>query len=84
MPKKDTTQLKQFLKPMTKGERVAFAEKCGTTLGNLYQVIYSTTSCSADLAIAIDRESNGAVRCDDLRPSADFSYLRNQCDPLTA
>lgn len=73
-----TTQLKQFLKPMTKDERVAFAKKCGTTLGNLHQMIYSTTPCSASLAIVIDRESNGAVRCDDLCPQADFNYLRQQ------
>lgn len=78
MSKKGTTQLKQFLKPMTKDERVAFATRCGTTLGNLNQMIYSTTPCSASLAIVIDRESNGAVVCDDLCPLADFDYLRQQ------
>lgn len=72
------TQLKQFLKPLSNDQRIAFAEKCGTTLGNLNQIIYSTTRCSASLAISIDRESGGQVRCDDLCPSADFDYLRNQ------
>ncbi|WP_336982426.1 hypothetical protein [Acinetobacter modestus] len=71
-------QLKQFLKPLTKEERVAFADKCGTTLGNLNQIIYSTTPCSASLAIEIDRESKGKVRCDALCPTADFDYLRKQ------
>lgn len=78
MSTKGTIQLKQFLKPMNKDQRIAFAIKCGTTLGNFYQMIYGTTSCSASLAIAIDRESNGAVRCDDLCPQADFDYLRQQ------
>ncbi len=76
------TQLKQFLKPLTKAERIAFAEKCGTTLGNLNQIIYSKTTCGAALAIAIDRESNGSVRCDDLCPSADYEYVRKQNEEL--
>lgn len=83
MSKKDVSLLKQFLKPMGKEEKIAFAKKCGTTLGNLNQIIYSTTPCSASLAISIDRESEGAVPCDDLCPSADFSYLRNK-SPLIA
>lgn len=78
MPDLGKTQLKQFLKPLTKEQRVAFAVKCGTTLGNLNQIVYSTTQCSASLAIEIDRESGGRVRCDDLCPSADFDYLRKQ------
>ncbi|NNP68414.1 helix-turn-helix domain-containing protein [Acinetobacter sp. Ac_5812] len=71
-------KLKKFLKPLTKEQRTTFAAKCGTTLGNLNQIIYSTTPCGASLAIDIDRESGGAVRCDDLCPTADFQYLRKQ------
>lgn len=71
-------QLKQYLKPMKKEERAAFAERCGTTLGNLNQIMYGNTTCGAALAIAIDRESGGEIRCDELHPAADFDYVRKQ------
>jgi DNA-binding transcriptional regulator YdaS (Cro superfamily) len=29
------------------------------------------------LCIAIDRESGGAVRCEDIRTDVDWAYLRN-------
>lgn len=75
---KGRNQLKRFLKPLSKEERIEFALKCGTTIGNLNQIIYSKTPCGASLAIDIDRESGGLVCCDDLCPGADFSYLRQQ------
>lgn len=84
MLKNGTAQLKQYLKPMKKEERSAFAERCGTTLGNLNQIMYGNTTCGAALAIAIDRESGSKVRCDDLCPSADYQYLRNQKEALIA
>lgn len=73
-----SAQLKQYLKSMKKEDRAAFAERCGTTLGNLNQIMYGYTTCGAALAIAIDRESGGDVRCDDLHPAADFDYVRKQ------
>ncbi|MFH7764562.1 hypothetical protein [Acinetobacter sp. BSP-28] len=79
-----TDQLKQYLKPMKKEEREAFASRCGTTLGNLNQIMYGYTTCGAALAIAIDRESKGNIRCDDLCPSADYQYLRDQNEELSA
>ena len=85
MKNNGSAQLKIFLKPMKKEERTAFAIRCGTTLGNLNQIMYGNTPCGAALAISIDRESNGEIRCDDLCQSADYEYLRNQKDEaLTA
>jgi DNA-binding transcriptional regulator YdaS (Cro superfamily) len=37
-------------------------------------------SCTAKLAIDIDRESKGAVKCEELCPEADFKYLRESAD----
>lgn len=62
---------------LTETDRESFAQKCGTSLGYMNLIMYGHRKCSATLAIAIDRESNGAVRCDDLCPDADFAYLRN-------
>lgn len=68
-----------YIKGMpTNNERVAFAIRCGTTLGYLKLVMYGNRNCNAALAIAIDRESKSAVVCDDLCPNVDFAYLRKQ------
>lgn len=61
----------------TEQARIEFAERCQTTTGYITQIMYGNRNCGAVLAIAIERESNGAVRCDDLCPDADFTYLRN-------
>ncbi len=55
-----------------------FASRCITSLGYLRLVASGVRQCSATIAIAIDRESQGKVRCDDLCPEADFEYVRNQ------
>lgn len=71
-------QLKRFLSQKSIDERNHFAKVCGTTLGNLQQIIYVNKKCSAELAIQIDKASNGKVSCDLLCPGADFNYLRAQ------
>lgn len=75
-----TQSLTDYIKKSfrTKREKEAFAIRCGTTLGYLRLVMCGARNCSATLAIAIDRESNGTVRCDVLCPEADFDYLRRQ------
>jgi len=61
--------LKTFLAPMSPDDRESFAVKCGTTRGHLHNVMYLTKSCSPLLASAIERESGGAVKRQELRPS---------------
>ncbi len=54
-----------------------FARRCGTSPGFLRNLVYDTRkTCGEKLAIAIERESAGAVRCETLRPDVDWSYLR--------
>jgi DNA-binding transcriptional regulator YdaS (Cro superfamily) len=55
--------------------RQTFAERCGTSFGHLRNVVYGKP-CAEKLAIAIDRETQGAIRCEDLRPDVDWAYLR--------
>lgn len=57
--------------------RVAFAERCGTTIGHLRNVAGGHKPCGETLAINVDRESDGAVSCEELCPSVDWAYLRN-------
>lgn len=68
--------LKSYLSTMQMPEREAFAERCGTSYGHLRNVAYGSKTCAESLAINVDRESRGVVRCEDLRPDVDWAYLR--------
>lgn len=67
--------LREYLFGMALAERKAFAERCGTSVRHLQNIVYGKT-CGETLAINIERESGGAVRCEDLRPDVDWAYLR--------
>lgn len=58
-------------------DRPGFASRCGTTHKYLNMVAHGQKQrVGESLAIAIDRETAGAVRCEDLRPDVDWAYLR--------
>lgn len=71
--------LLDYMKKVEKAELERFAESCGTSLGQLRQVAYGNRRASAGLAIAIDRETNGQVPCEETRPDIDWAYLRGNC-----
>ncbi len=70
--------LRSFFLGLDKDEREKFAKKCNTTTGFITQIYLGNSPCRETLAIEIDKNSNGLVRCDDLCPQTDFNYLRNQ------
>lgn len=55
-----------------------FASRCGTTLGMLRQIAGGFRPASEAVAINIDRESDGQVPCEEIRPDVDFAYLRGR------
>lgn len=57
-------------------ERESFAARCGTTIGYLRKAISAKQPIREAVVIAIERESGGAVRCEELRPDVDWEYLR--------
>lgn len=67
--------LKTYFMGMTVAERESFAARCGTSRQHLTNICYGK-SCGESLAIAIERESGGAVRCEDIRDDVDWGYLR--------
>jgi DNA-binding transcriptional regulator YdaS (Cro superfamily) len=67
--------LKTFYLSMTIEQRENFAKRCDTSLGQIRNVAYGR-HCGERLAVNIERESFGAVRCEDLRPDVDWAYLR--------
>ena len=58
--------LKDFVNALPEAERIKFAERCGTTLGHLRNVMYEYKPASVELAVAIERESGAEVLCHEL------------------
>lgn len=74
--------LKKYFRTLSKAQKEAFAERCDTTVDYMKLIIFGVRSCTAKLAIDIDRESEGAVKCEELCPEADFQYLRESHSQL--
>jgi DNA-binding transcriptional regulator YdaS (Cro superfamily) len=71
--------LKDFIKQkyVDDSALAEFAQRCGTTVGQMKQVAGGYRRAGESLAINIERESGGAVRCEDLRPDVDWAYIRS-------
>lgn len=61
--------LKTYLTPLDAAAREQFAKRCESTRGHLQNVMYGARPCATDLAVAIERESEQALRRWDLRPN---------------
>ncbi|WP_109512567.1 transcriptional regulator [Pseudomonas ovata] len=68
--------LYEYLKSLDKPSADGFALRCKTTVGQLRQVSYGNRRAAAGLAVDIERESQGKVTCEELRPDIDWAYLR--------
>lgn len=68
--------LTEFIKTLTKDDLDDFASRCETSAGQIKQVAYGNRRAGESLAINIERESNGSVLCEELRPDVDWQYLR--------
>ncbi len=69
--------LNEYLKSLTKNEINNFAAKCRTTKGQLKQVALGNRRAGESLAINIERETSGQIRCEELRPDVDWAYIRS-------
>jgi len=65
-----------FFKSLPKEQRSEFAARCGTTEGHLRNVAYKCRPCAPELAVAIERESGGVIRVEQLRPDVDWAVVR--------
>ena len=68
--------LRDFIKTLSPDEQEVFAIGCETSVGQLKQVAGDHRRASVSLAINIERESDGAIRCEELRPDVDWDYIR--------
>ena len=69
-------KLRAYLNSLPLDAQRDFARRCGTTLGYLRKAITRKQRHDVVLCIAIERESGRKVRCEDLRPDADWAYVR--------
>lgn len=69
-------ELNQYIKRLSRTGLEDFARRCETSVGQIKQVALGNRRAGESLAINIERESGGAVRCEDLRPDVDWAYIR--------
>jgi DNA-binding transcriptional regulator YdaS (Cro superfamily) len=70
-------KLLAYLNDLPVSEQQAFAARCGTSVGYLRKAVSMDSRLDGRTCIAIERESGRRVLCEDLRPDADWAYLRN-------
>lgn len=74
--------IKTFLNALAgEPERQAFAQRCGTTIKHLRNVVYGVRPCSPKLAAALERESHGKLHVERLCPQPDGGKWTRQPDP---
>ncbi len=69
-------KLLDYLNHLPVPEQQAFAQRCGTSVGYLRKAVSAGARLDGRTCIAIERESGRKVTCEDLRPDADWAYLR--------
>lgn len=70
--------LRRYLNSLAVDEQRKFARRCGTSIGYLRKSISAGQKLGIELVIAIERESKGAVRGEELRPEIDWAYLTSR------
>ena len=68
--------IRDYLKQMSRDQRMDFAKRCGTSLGHLQNVAYGYKPCNPDLAMAIEDESGQAVKVESLAPECRWHVIR--------
>lgn len=69
-------KLLTHLNSMDPVDQQAFAKRCGTSVGYIRKAVSIGQKLGESLVISIERESAGAVTCEELRPDVDWAYLR--------
>lgn len=70
--------LRQHLNSLSVTDQHAFARKCGTTLNYLRKAISVRQKIGESLVINIERETRGAITCEQLRPDVDWAVIRGK------
>jgi DNA-binding transcriptional regulator YdaS (Cro superfamily) len=68
--------LRTYLNSLDRDSQEEYARRCETSVGYLRKALSTKERIAESTAIALDRESDGAVPVEDVRPDVDWSYLR--------
>ncbi|SMF93962.1 hypothetical protein SAMN02949497_1258 [Methylomagnum ishizawai] len=70
--------LKTYLRSLSQQQKEDFATRCSCTLQHIKFVAYRAKQASETLAMAIERQSGGAVTVEELRPDLieHWAYIR--------
>lgn len=68
---------KTYWQSLSEEARESLADKVGFAEGHLRNIAYGSRTCGEKLAISIEKETDGRIRCEDLRPDVDWQFLRN-------
>lgn len=77
-------KLLSYLNGLPPPEQADYARRCKTTIGYLRKAISKGQKLSESLCINLERESDAAVVCEDVRPDVDWAYLRTRAAPVVA
>lgn len=68
--------LRTYLNSLEPDAQEAYASRCRTSVGYLRKAISAKQRIAESTAIALERESGGVVRVEDVRPDVDWAYIR--------
>lgn len=68
----------EYLKTLTPDEQVAFAKRCGTSIGYLRKAAYTRQNLGVALVMSVEQASKGKLRCEVLRPDIDWQYAKRR------
>ena len=69
-------KLREYLNSLPVDEQHKFARRVGTSVGYMRKAISTNQRLGVGLLVEIERATDGAVRCEDLRPDVDWSVIR--------
>lgn len=73
-------KLKTYLSTLERGGVSSLAKELGISPSYLSQLASGAAPISHSRCIDIEKATNGAIRCEDLRPDVDWAYLRNSAN----
>lgn len=69
-------ELIAYLNSLDTTEQQSFATNCGTSVGYIRKAVSTGQKIGESLCINFERESNGMVRCERVRPDVDWNFIR--------
>jgi DNA-binding transcriptional regulator YdaS (Cro superfamily) len=70
--------LHEYLRRISKADRAKLAAEVGYHENTLVNVSNGSKSCSAGLAIELERATRGVLRVEDICPAIDWSVIRGK------